>query len=81
MASRDDLMRWVLDALREHGGEAKIVDIAKHLWSRHEDDLRAAGDLFYTWQYDMRWAAKKLRDTGELAAPEASPRGSWSLKS
>jgi len=73
-------MTWVYDALIQHGGEAKIVDVARHIWSHHADELNAAGDLFFTWQYDMRWAAKRLRDEGKVAAPSASPRGTWSLR-
>jgi hypothetical protein len=73
-------MSWVSAALAEHGGQAKIVDVARHIWQYHESDLRASGDLFYTWQYDMRWAAQKLRDEGKAAAPEGLPRGTWALK-
>ena len=80
MAQRADLMTWVHDALISHGGEARIVEVAKHIWEHHEADLRASGDLFYTWQYEMRWAATRLRDQGKVAAPEASPRGTWALK-
>ena len=80
MAQRADLMTWVRDALVGHGGEASIVDVSKHIWEHHKADLRASGDLFYTWQYDMRWAAKRLRDEGKVAAPEATPRGVWALK-
>jgi len=31
-----------------------IVEISRAVWDRHEDDLRESGDLFYTWQYDLR---------------------------
>jgi hypothetical protein len=72
-------MSWVYEALTKHGGEARIVDVAKHIWVHHESDLRASGDLYYTWQYDMRWAAKRLRDEGKIASPEGSPRGIWAL--
>ena len=81
MMRRQDLKSWVYDALVEHGGEAKIVDVARHIWAHHEADLHASGDLFYTWQYEVRWAAKHLRDEGTVAAPESSPRGTWALKS
>jgi len=37
------------------------------------------GDLFYTWQYDMRWAATKLRRDGKLKAATRSPKGTWEL--
>ena len=66
MVSRDDLMPWVLEALRENGGSASVVEVCRHIWNHHESELRAAGDLFYTWQYDVRWAATKLRHRGKL---------------
>lgn len=78
--TRSDLMPWILSALNDLGGDAKIVQIASHIWDCHEKDLRSSGDLFFTWQYDMRWAAMKLRQVGKLAAPEATERGRWALK-
>ncbi|MYZ49129.1 hypothetical protein [Propylenella binzhouense] len=78
--TRSDLTPWILTALNDLGGEAKIVTIAKHIWDKHENDLRSAGDLFYTWQYDMRWAAMKLRQSGKLAASDDTERGRWAIK-
>ena len=66
MASRNDLQQWVVEALHELGGSGHQIDVAKILWRRHEPDLRESGDLFYTWQYDMRWAATRLRKAGIL---------------
>ena len=54
MATRQDLMDWVVDALRDSGGEASIVEIARYIWNHREDELRGSGNLFFTWQYDMR---------------------------
>ena len=79
MASRSDLQDWVVDALREHGGKASIVDVARSLWARHEQDLRHSGDLFYTWQYDMRWACTQLRTRKLVQPAEASEPGIWHL--
>ncbi|BCP51623.1 hypothetical protein K32_02400 [Kaistia sp. 32K] len=64
---REKLKQWVLQAVDHRGGKASIVDVARHIWAEHEAELKSAGDLFYTWQYDMRWAAQKLRDDGILA--------------
>ncbi|WP_298809873.1 hypothetical protein [uncultured Sphingomonas sp.] len=77
---REQMQLWVRESLGELGGEAKIIDVAKHIWLRHEDDLRQAGDAFYTWQYDMRWAADQLRRTGKLALRKEGSRSIWSLK-
>jgi hypothetical protein len=80
MATRENLRHWVEQALRALGGEGTIVEVARHMWENHEDELRASGDLFYTWQYDMRWAAQRLRDGGALAPLKGSRRGIWALK-
>lgn len=50
MAERGDLRVWVVEALRQIGGEGTIVQVCQRIWQEHEKDLRASGDLFYTWQ-------------------------------
>ncbi len=78
---REDLKQIVLDAIAAGGGSASIVNVAKHIWHDHGADLQDSGDLFYTWQYDMRWAATRLRDEGKLASADRSPKGIWELVS
>jgi hypothetical protein len=77
MSSKSDLVDWLVEALRGLGGKASLLDVSKEVWRLHESDLRASGDLFYTWQYDLRWAATKLRKQGLLA--ENGPREPWRL--
>jgi hypothetical protein len=79
MAGKDDLTIWVAEAVHAHGGRVRLIDVARYIWKHHEDDLRESGDLFYTWQYDMRWAATALRHEGRLKAADASPPGVWEL--
>lgn len=81
MATKYDLQQWVEEALTSLGGSGTVVEVAREIWQRHEDDLRHSGDLFYTWQYDMRWAAQVLRDTGRARAASATRRGRWELTS
>jgi hypothetical protein len=50
------------------------------VWEHHEADLRASGDLFYSWQYNLRWGATKLRQDRLLAAKPPRSRGPWRLK-
>ena len=79
MFTRDDLQEWVVTALRANGGSGRVVQVCKYIWEHHEGDLREAGDLFYTWQYDVRWAAEKLRKQGVLV-PVHNKRGTpWTL--
>jgi hypothetical protein len=65
MLKRDDLESWVIDALKQLGGKARIKDVAKIIWNQHQKALEET-DLLYTWQYDMRWAATKLRQKKKL---------------
>lgn len=79
MATKEDLQDWVAEAIRSLGGSARLVDVAKHIWNVHESDLRESGNLFFTWQYDMRWAANQLRRKHILKAADISPTGVWEL--
>lgn len=79
MSGKEVLTDWVLEALERLGGTGSVVAVAREIWAKHEAELRAAGDLFYTWQYDMRWAATVLRKDKKLRAAEDSPRGSWEV--
>jgi hypothetical protein len=79
-ASKNDLTDWLYQALRENGGKGTIVEVCKYIWMHHKVDLQAAGDLFYTWQYDVRWAANELRNSGKMKPVSISPRGIWELK-
>jgi hypothetical protein len=79
VATKLDLGDWIVEALRAHQGSARLVEICRYVWERHEDELRRSGDLFYTWQYDIRWAATNLRHAGVLKAATVSPIGVWEL--
>ena len=79
LATRHDLQEWLVDALKAHNGAATIVEVCRYVWKHHEQELRSAGDLFYTWQYDIRWAATKLRKKGIVGPPSATPVGTWTL--
>ena len=80
MARKEDLQDWVIESLNLFGGKASIITICKKIWEKHEAELKKSGDLFYTWQYDVRWAAQTLRDKGILKAAKSSPKGIWILR-
>lgn len=80
MSDKRDLRSWVIEALRALGGEGTPAEVCREIWNAHENSLRDSGQLFFTWQYDVRWAAQTLRDDGIL---QKSSRGSaipWRLK-
>lgn len=68
MATREDMKDWVIIALKSMRGKGWPKDVAKYIWDHYEDELRKSGGLLYTWQYDVRWAAQALRNSGVLKA-------------
>lgn len=79
VATKGDLPDWIVEALTALGGAGSVIEVSRHVWATHADDLEASGDLFFTWQYDLRWAAKKLRDSGQLE-PVGAGRAPWQLR-
>ena len=80
MATRDDLCEWVVEAINHFGGQARIVPICKYIWGKYENELKRSGDLFYTWQYEVRWAGQKLRDSGTLLPAHNNRQAPWAIK-
>lgn len=78
--TRNDLQDIVIKALHSLDGKATIAQICHYIWDNYEDELRHSGDLFYTWQYGMRWAGQKLRHAGKLVDAQKTPHGYWVLK-
>ena len=78
--TKDMLHELLMSCLQELGGEASIVKVCKCFWEHYEEELKHSGDLLYTWQYDIRWAATELRKTGFMIEATESPRGLWQLK-
>ncbi|MFN4143696.1 hypothetical protein [Aestuariivirga sp.] len=76
---RSDLVAIVESALKRLGGEGTIVEVAKEIWAKHKDDLEISGDVFFTWQYDMRWACQKLRNDKKAVIGGTKGRTSWRL--
>lgn len=79
LSYEDHLEQWIVDALSGHRGTASIVDVCKSVWHDHGEQLRSMGDSFFTWQYDIRWAAHRLRVRGVLRSASLSPNGVWEL--
>ncbi|QNF94428.1 hypothetical protein [Janibacter sp. YB324] len=80
MANNTEVLKpWIVEALQSGGREKSILEVAKFVWEHHEQELRDAGDLFFSWQYDLRWAAQALRNEGELKAKDGKRSGGWEL--
>ena len=79
MATKQDLQEWLVSALKALNGRGTIVDVCKQVWMSHEAELQRSGDLFYTWQYDIRWAATQMRVAGTMRPHDESAKGVWEL--
>jgi hypothetical protein len=79
MATREDLEPWLVDALMALGGSGSIVEVCKHVWEHNESELKGSGNLLYTWQYDIRWAANRLRRKQIMKSVEESSPNVWEL--
>lgn len=81
MTDRKVLQGFVVEALHALGGQGTPLAVCKHVWKTRENELRASGDLFFTWQYDIRWAAQQLRIDGTLEPVSGDRRAPWRLSS
>lgn len=79
MIDRRVLRAWVIESLRSLQGAGTIVEVCRAVWLVHEHDLRSSGDLFFTWQYDIRWAAQFLRDNGYMHSVQGDRSAPWEL--
>jgi len=79
MNIRVEIQPWIIRALSDCGGHATITAVAKHIWEHHEKELRSNEDIFFNWQYEMRWAAGALRKRHKIAPVKNYERGSWGL--
>jgi len=79
MKTRKDLCDWIVEALKEHKGTAQILKIQEHIWQNHKDDLIASGNLHFTWNEDIFWAATQLRAKGVLKKASDTSKSVWAL--
>lgn len=76
---KTELTDIVHKAITSLGGKATLLQVSKYIWDKHEEELKHSGDLFYTWQYDIRWAAQELRNSGVMKTANICPKGIWEL--
>ena len=86
--TRKDLPEILYELIKELGGKAKMMEIFKVFWQKYKNQLNETEDLFYTWNYDIRWAATQLRKQKRMKpasiqenthGANISPKGIWEL--
>jgi hypothetical protein len=76
---KKELPNIIHKLLIDSGKPLSIMDISKLIWKQYKLNLIVSGDLFYTWQYDFRWAATELRKRGIMKSCQESKKGFWEL--
>ncbi len=79
MKTRRDLCEWIVEALTCLNGRAQIRQVRDRIWEMHGQDLRDSGNLHFTWQDDIYWAATQLRSQGILKNAKATSKNVWEL--
>ncbi len=79
MVTRENMKLWIIACLQQRGGSGWPREISKYVWANHKAELEASGDLLYTWQYDIRWAAQQLRNEGVLKPVNGRRDLPWEL--
>src|SRR5262245_13132166 len=78
MYEKKELLKsWVIEALRS--GPSDPAGVARYIWKHHYAELKKMGDTYFTWQYDIRWAANVLRRDGVMEPAPEKGRGYWRL--
>ena len=87
--TRKDLPEILYKIIKDLGGSARMMEIFQKFWALHGKSLSERDDLFYTWNYDIRWAAtqlrkqkrmKKARTKENTHGADISPTGVWELR-
>ena len=85
---RKDLPDILYQLIKELGGSAKMMTIFRKFWADHKNEIKEDDDVFYTWNYDIRWAATELRKKGRMKkastqenthGADISPKGIWEI--
>ncbi|MBA5238197.1 hypothetical protein H2Y54_16845 [Pectobacterium aroidearum] len=79
MVTRERMKQWIIACLQERNGCGWPREVSKYVWDNYESELKASGDILYTWQYDIRWAAQQLRYEGVLKPVNGRRDLPWEL--
>ena len=86
--TRQDLPDLLYKTIKSLGGKVVMIEIFREFWKQYSEKLKSSGDLFYTWNYDIRWAATELRKQNRMTPASTkenpkglntSPKGIWEI--
>jgi len=85
---KKDLPDLLYNTIKSLKGRSSMMAIFREFWRTHASKLKDEDELFYTWNYDIRWAATQLRKEGRMKPAcsqenphglETSPKGIWEI--
>ena len=77
--NKHDLQNIIVNILKNNNNKGDIIYISKCIWKDYSESLKISGDIFYTWQYDFRWAATELRKKNIIKKSKDCKKGIWEL--
>jgi hypothetical protein len=77
--TKKDFSEIIHEILKENRDSMNVLQISKEIWKKHSVRLYES-DIFYTWQYDFRWAGTELRKKGIMKPSSECSKGFWELK-
>ena len=86
--TRKDLPGILYQIIKGFGGKATMMQVFRQFWKENKSKLSESDDLFYTWNYDIRWAATQLRKDHKMKpastkentlGQDLSPKGIWEI--
>lgn len=85
--SRDDLIPYIVDVLRKHGGRARKDEVEQEIYQMFHETFQqpwyqetVAGGI-PRWQHNLAWAKEGAKKKGLIKRPDESGRGYWELTS
>ncbi len=63
---RKDLPDLLYKTISSLGKKAPMTIVFREFWKLYACNLDSSENMFYTWNYDLRWAATELRKKGKM---------------
>ncbi len=69
----------LIENLKKLGGKSHFVPICRLVWGNHENWIRRSENMLFIWQYELGWAATRLRKKGIMLPDSGLKDGTWEL--
>ena len=84
--TEDDLIPYILEVLRQHGGIARKVEVEEEIYKKLQPvfkqpwyQQRVSNGQVPRWKHNLAWAKERAKKRGLIKPPSESGRGYWAL--